>query len=66
MVNNFLIPPDMDDSEMVKLPKDYPSPILKYVVKDLSLILFLYGGNDFGKKAPSSTSLIIWSCRTEC
>lgn len=48
VMNNFLVAPDMDDSELVQLPKDYPHPILKYVVKDLSLILFLYGGNDFG------------------
>uniref|UniRef100_A0AC34Q1V3 Autophagy-related protein 2 n=1 Tax=Panagrolaimus sp. JU765 TaxID=591449 RepID=A0AC34Q1V3_9BILA len=51
MVSEFMCTPD-HESEIMKLPKGHPSPILKYSIRDFSVQLYLYGGNDLGN-APS-------------
>lgn len=49
--NHFSIPPGKSD--VLKAPKHYPNPLFLLKFKELSLVWYLYGGNDFKKKTKS-------------
>lgn len=44
--NHFSLP--VKKTDMSKAPLHFPIPLVRYVVKEISLIWHLYGGKDFG------------------
>lgn len=47
--NHFEVPDLQHNDDILRLPDDYPIPLIKYFIRDVSLLLHLYGGNDFGE-----------------
>lgn len=43
--NHFSIP--LDKHDMLKAPQAFPSAVTRYTICDLSISIYLYGGNDF-------------------
>lgn len=43
--NHFTIP--IGKTDLLKPPKDYPTPIFRYTLCEMSIIWHMYGGNDF-------------------
>ncbi|KAM3851656.1 autophagy-related protein 2 homolog B isoform 2-T2 [Vipera latastei] len=50
--NHFSLPVKRADTR--KTPLHFPVPLMRYVVKEISLIWHLYGGKDFGNITPTS------------
>uniref|UniRef100_A0A8D1ZCP6 Autophagy related 2B n=1 Tax=Sus scrofa TaxID=9823 RepID=A0A8D1ZCP6_PIG len=50
--NYFSLPVKKTDTS--KAPLHFPIPIIRYVVKEVSLVWHLYGGKDFGTAPPTS------------
>ncbi|KAI6067819.1 Autophagy-related protein 2-like protein B [Aix galericulata] len=50
--NHFSQP--MKKTDTSKAPLHFPVPLVRYVVKEISLIWHLYGGRDFGTAPPTS------------
>ncbi|XP_063146359.1 autophagy-related protein 2 homolog B isoform X2 [Candoia aspera] len=50
--NHFSLP--MKKTDTSKTPLRFPVPLMRYVVKEISLIWHLYGGKDFGNVTPTS------------
>uniref|UniRef100_A0A8D2J6L1 Autophagy related 2B n=1 Tax=Varanus komodoensis TaxID=61221 RepID=A0A8D2J6L1_VARKO len=50
--NHFSLPVKKADTS--KAPLRFPVPLVRYVVKEISLIWHLYGGKDFGNIPPTS------------
>ncbi|KAM4853880.1 autophagy-related protein 2 homolog B [Thomomys bottae] len=50
--NYFSLPIKKTDTS--KAPLHFPIPVVRYVVKEVSLVWHLYGGKDFGTMPPSS------------
>ncbi|XP_060119197.1 autophagy-related protein 2 homolog B isoform X2 [Heteronotia binoei] len=50
--NHFSLPVKKADTS--KAPLRFPVPLMRYVVKEISLIWHLYGGKDFGTVPPTS------------
>lgn len=50
--NYFSLPVKKTDAS--KAPLHFPVPIVRYVVKEVSLVWHLYGGKDFGAAPPTS------------
>ncbi|XP_025028955.1 autophagy-related protein 2 homolog B isoform X1 [Python bivittatus] len=50
--NHFSLP--MKKADTSKTPLHFPVPLMRYVVKEISLIWHLYGGKDFGNITPTS------------
>uniref|UniRef100_A0A8C9FHB2 Autophagy related 2B n=1 Tax=Pavo cristatus TaxID=9049 RepID=A0A8C9FHB2_PAVCR len=50
--NHFSQP--MKKTDASKAPLHFPVPLVRYVVKEISLIWHLYGGRDFGSAPPTS------------
>ncbi|KAM9067495.1 autophagy-related protein 2 homolog B isoform X1 [Sarcophilus harrisii] len=50
--NHFSLPVKKTDTS--KAPLHFPTPIIRYVVKEVSLVWHLYGGKDFGTILPTS------------
>ncbi|XP_008823878.1 autophagy-related protein 2 homolog B [Nannospalax galili] len=50
--NYFSLPVKRTDSS--KAPLHFPIPVIRYVVKEVSLVWHLYGGKDFGTVPPTS------------
>ncbi|XP_015679256.1 autophagy-related protein 2 homolog B [Protobothrops mucrosquamatus] len=50
--NHFSLPVKKADTS--KTPLHFPVPLMRYVVKEISLIWHLYGGKDFGNITPTS------------
>ncbi|XP_012871976.1 PREDICTED: autophagy-related protein 2 homolog B [Dipodomys ordii] len=50
--NYFSLPIKKTDTS--KAPLHFPIPVIRYVVKEVSLVWHLYGGKDFGTMPPSS------------
>uniref|UniRef100_A0A670ZVT8 Autophagy related 2B n=1 Tax=Pseudonaja textilis TaxID=8673 RepID=A0A670ZVT8_PSETE len=50
--NHFSLPVKKADTN--KTPLHFPVPLMRYVVKEISLIWHLYGGKDFGNITPTS------------
>lgn len=43
--NHFTIP--VGKTDLLKPPKHYPTPVLRYTLCEMSIIWHMYGGNDF-------------------
>nr|XP_045009794.1 autophagy-related protein 2 homolog B isoform X2 [Jaculus jaculus] len=50
--NYFSLPVKKTDTS--KAPLHFPAPVVRYVVKEVSLVWHLYGGKDFGAAPPTS------------
>uniref|UniRef100_A0A8C3YSD8 Autophagy related 2B n=1 Tax=Catagonus wagneri TaxID=51154 RepID=A0A8C3YSD8_9CETA len=50
--NYFSLPVKKTDTS--KAPLHFPIPVIRYVVKEVSLVWHLYGGKDFGTAPPTS------------
>ncbi|ELW47207.1 Autophagy-related protein 2 like protein B [Tupaia chinensis] len=50
--NHFSLPIKKTDTS--KAPVHFPIPVIRYVVKEVSLVWHLYGGKDFGAVPPTS------------
>uniref|UniRef100_A0A4X2K127 Autophagy related 2B n=1 Tax=Vombatus ursinus TaxID=29139 RepID=A0A4X2K127_VOMUR len=50
--NHFSLPVKKTDTS--KAPLHFPTPLIRYVVKEVSLVWHLYGGKDFGTMLPTS------------
>ncbi|XP_053331236.1 autophagy-related protein 2 homolog B [Spea bombifrons] len=51
--NHFSFPKHKMDSS--KAPVNFPTPVVRYVVKEISLVWHLYGGRDFGSAFPPAS-----------
>ncbi|KAE9553911.1 hypothetical protein FO519_002900 [Halicephalobus sp. NKZ332] len=66
IVSEHLCAPDADPaSEMMKLPKGHPFPILKYFIRDFSVLVYLYGGNDLGEAPSEAKAYSQWEQKRE-
>ncbi|KAI1732177.1 autophagy-related protein 2 like protein B [Ditylenchus destructor] len=59
------IPDSSSEENITNLPADHPPPILRYAVKDLSLCIYLYGGNDFGESLGMQKTYSQWDTRKD-
>lgn len=50
--NYFSLPVKKTDAS--RAPLHFPVPVVRYVVKEVSLVWHLYGGKDFGTAPPTS------------
>lgn len=50
--NYFSLPAKKTDTS--RAPLHFPGPVVRYVVKEVSLVWHLYGGRDFGTAPPTS------------
>lgn len=50
--NHFSLPGKK--TEASRAPVHFPPPVVRYVVKEVSLVWHLYGGKDFGTAPPTS------------
>ena len=50
--NYFSLPVKKTDTS--KAPLHFPIPVVRYLVKEVSLVWHLYGGKDFGTAPPTS------------
>ncbi|XP_066200487.1 autophagy-related protein 2 homolog B [Saccopteryx leptura] len=50
--NYFSLP--MKKTDTSRAPLHFPAPVVRYVVKEVSLVWHLYGGKDFGTAPPTS------------
>lgn len=50
--NYFSLP--VKKTETSRAPVHFPIPVIRYVVKEVSLVWHLYGGKDFGTAPPTS------------
>lgn len=46
MENHFAIPHGKAD--LLKPPKHYPVPLMRYTLREMSVVWHMYGGHDFG------------------
>lgn len=44
--NYFL--PAMSQVDLLNPPKSFPNPVSRYMLSDLTIVLDVYGGHDFG------------------
>ncbi|XP_018413862.1 PREDICTED: autophagy-related protein 2 homolog B [Nanorana parkeri] len=51
---NYFSSPD-GKTDTSKAPVHFPVPVIRYVVKEVSLVWHLYGGKDFGSTHPSTS-----------
>ncbi|KAG8235900.1 hypothetical protein J437_LFUL010130, partial [Ladona fulva] len=51
--NHFYIPAGKAD--LLRAPAHYPAPILRYVLREMTLVWHLYGGRDFGLPEDNSS-----------
>ncbi|CAD5224874.1 unnamed protein product [Bursaphelenchus xylophilus] len=66
IVEDFLRVPDPDElNEMVRLPPSNPPPLIKYEVKDFSIMFYLFGGNDFGDSMNEPRTYSQWEMRRD-
>nr|XP_012226127.1 PREDICTED: autophagy-related protein 2 homolog B isoform X1 [Linepithema humile] len=50
--NHFSVPAGKTD--LLQTPPNYPAPVLKYTLCEMTLIWHMYGGNDFDSSQPQS------------
>lgn len=43
--NHFSIP--LGKADLLRSPKHYPKPVLRYMLREMSLVWHMYGGYDF-------------------
>jgi autophagy-related protein 2 len=46
MENHFSVP--LGRTDILKAPKHYPNPVMRYALQEMSVVWHLYGGEDFG------------------
>ncbi|KAL0269663.1 UNVERIFIED_CONTAM: hypothetical protein PYX00_007315 [Menopon gallinae] len=44
--NHFSVP--LGKADLLRSPKHYPKPVLRYLLKEISVVWHMYGGSDFG------------------
>lgn len=49
VVNNYFKAP-VGKIDMLQAPKGYPTPVIRYTLREMTLIWHIYGGTDFGTK----------------
>jgi len=52
--NHFFVPSGKTD--LLQTPPNYPAPVLKYTLCEMTLIWHMYGGNDFDSSQTSSST----------
>ncbi|XP_012533981.1 autophagy-related protein 2 homolog B-like [Monomorium pharaonis] len=50
--NHFSVP--VGKTDLLQTPANYPAPVLKYTLCEMTLIWHMYGGNDFDNSQPQS------------
>ncbi|XP_011706773.1 PREDICTED: autophagy-related protein 2 homolog B isoform X4 [Wasmannia auropunctata] len=50
--NHFSVP--VGKTDLLQTPPNYPAPVLKYTLCEMTLIWHMYGGNDFDSSQPQS------------
>ncbi|XP_011643358.1 autophagy-related protein 2 homolog B [Pogonomyrmex barbatus] len=50
--NHFSVP--IGKTDLLQTPPNYPAPVLKYTLCEMTLIWHMYGGNDFDSSQPQS------------
>ena len=45
--NHFTVP--VNKVDVLKAPKDYPQPVSKYTLREMTIVWHMCGGNDFPK-----------------
>ncbi|VDO91146.1 unnamed protein product [Heligmosomoides polygyrus] len=53
---HFRIPSDWRGDGLAALPADFPSPVARYLLREISISLHLYGGSDLGGEPPKERS----------
>lgn len=56
MDNHFSIP--LEKADLLRSPKHYPKPDLRYMLREMSLIWHIYGGCDFDTNSTNSKNKI--------
>lgn len=56
LVNNYFNAP-VGKIDMLQAPKDYPIPVVKYTLREMTLIWHIYGGSDFGNKTTKHVTI---------
>lgn len=49
--NHFSIP--VGKADLLKPPKNYPTPVMRYTLCEMSVVWHMYGGNDFKSNSSS-------------
>lgn len=49
LVNNYF-KATVGKIDMLQAPEDYPIPVVRYTLREMTLIWHIYGGTDFGAK----------------
>jgi hypothetical protein len=61
LVNEHLPHPSEEHcNEMVRLPPNHPAPLNKFAVKEFSICVYLFGGNDFSESPPETKLFSRW------
>ncbi|CAJ0609902.1 unnamed protein product [Cylicocyclus nassatus] len=55
-LHHFRFPSDWRGDGLAALPADFPSPTIRYLIRDISISLHLYGGSDLGEDPPRERS----------
>ncbi|KYQ51543.1 Autophagy-related protein 2 like protein A [Trachymyrmex zeteki] len=55
--NHFSVP--VGKTDLLQTPPNYPAPVLKYTLCEMTLIWHMYGGNDFDSSQPQSAKHVI-------
>ncbi|XP_076666317.1 autophagy-related 2 isoform X1 [Andrena cerasifolii] len=50
--NHFAVP--LGKTDLLKAPRHFPAPILRYTICEMTLIWHMYGGKDFGRSQSST------------
>lgn len=55
--NHFAVPHGKTD--LLKPPKHYPAPVMRYTLREMSVVWHMYGGHDFGPVKGTSNAPIV-------
>ena len=57
VIENHFSPP-FGKADVLKAPKHFPRPIVRYALRDMTLIWDIYGGHDFSSPEQSNNKLV--------